>query len=62
MTGRQIHVAERQVGPHAGEDVREKVGGVRDVGRGLVATLAEGERGVVVALAPRGFGQPPQRR
>ena len=59
---RGVHVATRQVRPHAGEQVREQVGGVGDAGRGLVAALAERERGVVVTLAPCGFGQSPQRR
>ena len=36
-----VNVAMRQVGPHAGEQVREQIGGVGDLGRGLEATLAQ---------------------
>src|SRR5260370_33576875 len=51
----------RQVRPYAGEQERKQIGRVGDVSRGLVATLAEHQRGGVVALAPGDLGQPPQR-
>jgi hypothetical protein len=56
-----VGLAQGAVGADAGQQEGEQLGRVCYPGGGLVAPLAQGESGVVVTLAPGGFGQSPQR-
>jgi hypothetical protein len=52
----------RQPGPHPGDQVREQVSGVGDLGRGGMAAVAQLDRRLRVAAEQGRLGQPPQGR